>query len=58
LALPLYVPVLIFGISAGGAGTTGPEVAQASFAILFGITLVILVVAPFASGAALRAYMR
>jgi len=58
LVLPLYVPVLIFGIAAGGAGTVGPEVTTASFTILFGITLVILVVAPFASGAALRAYMR
>ena len=58
LVLPLYVPVLIFGISAGGAGTAGPDVTSASFAILFGITLVILVVAPLGSGAALRAYMR
>lgn len=58
LVLPLYVPVLIFGISAGGAGTAGPDVTQASFSILFGITLVILVVAPLGSGAALRAYMR
>ncbi len=58
LVLPLYVPVLIFGIAAGGAGTVGPEVTQASFAILFAITLVILVVAPVASGAALRTYMR
>lgn len=58
LVLPLYVPVLIFGISAGGAGTAGPDVTSASFAILSGIVLVILVVAPFASGAALRSYMR
>ncbi len=58
LVLPLYVPVLIFGISAGGAGTAGPDITAASFAILFAITLVILVVAPFGSGAALRAYMR
>lgn len=58
LVLPLYVPVLIFGIAAGGAGTAGPEVASASLTILFGITLVILVVAPLGSGAALRAYMR
>lgn len=58
LVLPLYVPVLIFGISAGGAGTAGPDVAQASFTILFAVTLVILVIAPFGSAAALRAYMR
>ncbi len=58
LVLPLYVPVLIFGIAAGGAGTIGPGVTSASFSILFAITLIILVVAPFGSGAALRAYMR
>ena len=58
LVLPLYVPVLIFGISAGGAGTAGPDVTTAAFTVLFAITLVILVVAPFGSGAALRAYMR
>ncbi len=58
LVLPLYVPVLIFGISAGGTGIAGPDVASASFSILLGITLVILVVAPVGSGAALRAYMR
>jgi len=58
LVLPLYVPVLIFGISAGGAGTGGPDLTSTSFAILFAITLVILVVAPLGSGAALRAYLR
>ena len=58
LVLPLYVPVLIFGISASSAGIAGPDVSGAAFVILSGITLVILVVAPFGSGAALRAYMR
>jgi heme exporter protein B len=58
LVLPLYVPVLIFGISASSAGIAGPDVSGAAFVILSGITLVILVIAPFGSGAALRAYMR
>jgi len=58
LVLPLYVPVLIFGISASSGGLSGPDSSSAAFVILSGITLVILVVAPFGSGAALRAYLR
>ena len=58
LVLPLYVPVLIFGISASSGGMSGPDSSSAAFVILSGITLVILVVAPFGSGAALRAYLR
>ena len=57
LILPLYIPVLIFGISA----TTmmmGPQSATPSLLVLLAITLVCLVVAPFASAAALRAYLR
>jgi heme exporter protein B len=45
LILPLYVPILIFGISE-------------SIVILCGITLISVVVAPFASSAALKAYLR
>ncbi len=58
LVLPLYVPVMIFGISASSGGLSGPDVSSAAMGILSGITLVILVVAPFGSGAALRTYMR
>ena len=57
LILPLYVPVLIFGVSA----TTlmmGPQTATPSLLVLFAITLVSLVVAPLASAAALRTYLR
>ena len=57
LILPLYIPVLIFGVSA----TTmmmGPQSAWPSLLILLAITLVCLVVSPFASAAALRAYLR
>jgi heme exporter protein B len=45
LILPLYVPVLIFGISE-------------NLLVLGGITLISLVVAPYASAAALKAYLR
>jgi len=57
LILPLYVPVLIFGVSA----TTlmmGPQTATPSLLILLAITLLSLVVAPLASAAALRTYLR
>ncbi len=58
LVLPLYVPVMIFGISASSAGIAGLDVSSAAMGILSGIILIILVVAPFGSGAALRTYMR
>ncbi|MDE2383956.1 MAG: heme exporter protein CcmB [Alphaproteobacteria bacterium] len=57
LILPLYVPVLIFGVSA----TTlmmGPQSSTPSLLILLAITLVALVVSPLASAAALRIYLR
>jgi heme exporter protein B len=57
LILPLYIPVLIFGM----ATTTlmmGPQSALPALLILLGITLLLLVVSPIACAAALRAYMR
>ena len=57
LILPLYVPVLIFGIAASTAGLA-PETAVPSFLILFAITLVSLVVSPLSCAAALKAYLR
>ena len=57
LILPLYVPVLVFGVSA----TTmmmGPQSALPSLLILLAITLVCLVISPLACAAALRAYLR
>jgi heme exporter protein B len=55
LVLPLYVPILIFGVSAAtGSGDT----AMPSFLILAAIVLASLVLAPVASAAALRAYLR
>ena len=55
LVLPLYVPILVFGMSA----TTGnPEMIMPSLLILSAITLASLVLAPIAAAAALRAYLK
>lgn len=57
LILPLYVPVLVFGLSASMA-ERGPEGSGSSLLVLLAITLVCLVVQPWASSAALRAYLK
>jgi heme exporter protein B len=57
LILPLYVPVLVFGLSASMAAR-GPEGSGSSLLVLLAITLVCLVVQPWASAAALRAYLK
>jgi heme exporter protein B len=57
LVLPLYVPVLIFGLSASQANAA-PGLTTASLLILGAITLVSLVVSPLASAAALRSYLK
>jgi heme exporter protein B len=57
LIMPLYVPVLIFGVSAT-ALMMGPQTPVPSLLILVAITLVSLVVAPLASAAALKAYLQ
>jgi heme exporter protein B len=54
LVLPLYIPTLIFGISAMSAATIGPGSFGSSFAILAAISLASLVLGPIASAAALR----
>lgn len=54
LILPLYVPVLIFGVSAIDAVTVGPGGFAAPFSILCALTLVSAVLAPLATAAALR----
>ena len=56
LVLPLYVPVLIFGLSASQPGAA-PGLTTASLLILGAIALVSLVVSPLASAAALRSYL-
>ena len=58
LVLPLYVPVLIFGISASQAPSAGPDIATPSLLILAALALASLVLAPVASAAALRSYLK
>jgi heme exporter protein B len=55
LVLPLYVPILIFGVS---AATGTAETSTPSFLILAAIVLATLVLSPVASAAALRAYLK
>jgi heme exporter protein B len=57
LILPLYVPVMVFGVSAT-LSETGPSSPASSLIVLAAIALVSLVVQPWASAAALRAYLR
>ncbi len=57
LVLPLYVPVLIFGLSASQPAAS-PGLAVPSLLILLALTLVSLVMSPLASAAALRSYLR
>lgn len=54
LILPLTVPVLIFGVAASNAAVVGPMTFGAPFTILCGLSLMSLVVGPFAAAAALR----
>lgn len=57
LVLPLYVPVLIFGVSASTAGMA-PNLALPSLMILAALALASLVLAPIAAAAALRSYLK
>jgi heme exporter protein B len=57
LILPLYLPVLIFGVSAIAAAAT-PSGSTPSFLVLMAITLISCVISPWASAAALRIYLR
>lgn len=57
LVLPLYVPVLVFGLSATLA-STGPQGSLPSLLVLLAIVLLSLAVQPIAAAAALRAYLR
>jgi heme exporter protein B len=54
LALPLLVPVLIFGVGATQSAITGPVSFGTPFLLLVSVSLVTLAVAPFAAAAALR----
>ncbi|MGB5093393.1 MAG: heme exporter protein CcmB [Parvibaculum sp.] len=60
LVMPLYIPVLIFGVGAASAAVAGmPEgVAAQSFGLLAAVGLVSLVIGPVAAAAGLRANLR
>jgi len=58
LVLPLYVPVLIFGVSTVSAAITGPASPWPPFLMLSAISLASTVLAPLASAAALRTALR
>ncbi len=54
LVLPLTVPVLIFGVAAANAAMTGAAPLGTPFTILCALTLMSLVIGPFAAASALR----
>ncbi len=54
LVLPLTIPVLIFGVAASNAAIVGSVPFGAPFAILCALTLIALVIGPFAAALALR----
>tara|TARA_R110000824_G_scaffold118960_10_gene271790 strand:- start:42876 stop:43550 length:675 start_codon:yes stop_codon:yes gene_type:complete len=58
LVMPFYIPVLIFGVAAGGGAETMPGAAQQALLLLGAVALVSLVVGPWASAAALRANLK
>lgn len=57
LILPLYVPVLIFGVAATNGATGVPSLFGPSMLILLAISLASLVLAPIAAAAAIRAHL-
>lgn len=57
LILPLYVPVLVFGVSASLAEAT-PQGPAPSLLVLVAVALFSLAIQPWAAAAALRAYLR
>ncbi len=58
LILPLYVPVLIFGVAASAGQNAMPNIFGATMLILLAITLASLVISPAASAALLRAHLK
>jgi heme exporter protein B len=57
LILPLYVPVLVFGVSAVNAAVMGPGPAWPSLAVLAAFSLMSAVLGPFFAALALRAQL-
>jgi heme exporter protein B len=58
LVLPLYVPVLIFGVAAASAAIVGPASPWPPFLMLCALSLASIVLAPLAAAAALRTASR
>lgn len=58
LVLPLYVPVLIFGVAAASTAITGPASPWPPFLMLCAFSLASIVLAPLAAAAALRTASR
>ncbi len=54
LVLPLTVPILIFGVAASNAAIVGPVPFGTPFTILCALTLISVVIGPFAAAIALR----
>jgi heme exporter protein B len=54
LVLPSTVPVLIFGVAAANAAIVGPMPFGTPFSILCALTLISIVIGPFAAAVALR----
>ena len=53
LVLPLTIPVLIFGVAASNAAVAGPLDFGTPFTILCALSLISLVIGPFAAAVAL-----
>lgn len=58
LVLPLYVPVLIFGVAAASAALVGPASPWPPLFMLCALSLASVVLAPIAAAAALRTALR
>jgi heme exporter protein B len=54
LALPLTIPVMIFGVAAASAASGGAAPFRAPFLVLCALSLFAIALAPFAAAAALR----
>jgi len=54
LVLPLTIPVLIFGVAATNAAIAGPVPFATPFKVLCALTLISVVIGPFAAAATLR----
>lgn len=58
LILPLYVPILIFGVSAASSSGAGPDISTPSLLVVAALSLATLVLCPLAAAAAIRSHYR